>query len=118
MEKLSLEKPRKKQSIIASNRTQETIDKMIKTKKENGSAKGSRNPMAKIIIIYDSFDEVKYVCKGTFIKTCKENNLPFKSLLRSYQSNGTKIYSSSRGEFYAKKFNNEKYINWYAKIQG
>lgn len=80
---------------------------------------GEKNPSAKKIVIYDSEDNIKFECIGTFAKVCKENNLPFTAFQKSYLSGGTKLYEFSIGNGLTKILNNGniQYKNWYARIE-
>jgi len=76
---------------------------------------GSDNPNAKIIIIYDSDDNIKFECFGDFEEICLFNKLPYTSLKKSYLRN-TIIYNSVRGKTEAKKRGNMEYVGWYARL--
>ena len=80
---------------------------------------GEKNPCAKKIIIYDSSNNIRFECIGSFRKVCKENNLPFTAFQESYLSGGKKLYENSSGNALSKISNNGniKYKNWYAKIE-
>jgi hypothetical protein len=75
---------------------------------------GPNNPNAKIINIYNKYNQLMFSCNGNFKEICKLNNLPFISLYKSYRNNGEKIYKTKRGENEAIKKNNVKFIGWYA----
>ena len=92
----------------------------------NGSGKGSKNGMAKMIIIFNPDDEPMYFSHGNFNQMCKENNLPFRLFAKSYKNN-TKLFEHITEEYIAKtpKFAVTKTLNsnhykdfkdWYAKI--
>lgn len=81
------------------------------TKKQNGSCKGSRNPKAKKINIFNEKDELMFECHGNFKEICTENNMPFKSLSNSYRNNSRKLYMvclPNKKEFIS-------FTGWYAK---
>lgn len=85
--------------------------KVSYTKIKNNSSKGSRNSMAKKILIFDRNGVLQYTCKGNFKEVCNENNLPFSALRKSYANKNNGIYLN-------KKPINNKYshfIGWYAK---
>ncbi len=81
-----------------------------------GNINKEKNPNAKTIIIYNNKGEIKFICKGDFKEVCKKNNLPFISLAKSYRNNGSKIYSTTRGNVEAIKKGNEIFIGWYALV--
>lgn len=81
-----------------------------------GNINGSDNPNAKRINIYDKECKLIFECNGDFKKICKDNNLPFVSLYRSYKNNGKLIYNTERGIKDATKRGFIDYIGWYAKI--
>lgn len=81
------------------------------TRKERGLAKGSKNPTAKKINIYNEKDELMFECHGNFKDVCSKNNLPFTSLANSYKNDCRKLYITCLP-------NNKEYIpftGWYAK---
>lgn len=80
-----------------------------------GKIGGAKNGRAKKIGIYDCLDNLIFLCKGNFEKTCLENNLPYMPLKRSYLKGGVPIYQSKKAKTDAIKNNTLKYINWYAK---
>ena len=47
-------------------------------------------------MIFNNDDEIVFVCNGNFKYICKDNNLPFAALRKSYAKNGTRIYQSKR----------------------
>jgi len=89
-------------------------NKLVGINKDNIS--GNNNPNSKKIGIFNNFDELIFLCDGNFEKICNDNDLPYSTLKKSYIKNGKKIYNSKRGKTEAMNRNNEKYINWYAKI--
>jgi len=68
------------------------------------------------VIIYDSNNDVKFVCNGNFDYVCKENGLPSKALRKSYYNNGKPIYT---GNTIKKEvlIANYDFIGWYAVKQ-
>lgn len=80
------------------------------TKVDNNHEK---NGNAKRIGIFNEKDEILFECFGNFKKTCDENNLPLKSLRRSYREN-KKLYMDNRSYGNAKKKGNHIYKGWYA----
>ena len=74
---------------------------------------GSNNPRALLIYIYNEKGELMFICHGNFDKVCKDNELPFSPLKRSYQNNGEPILQIRKPK------NKEwlKYKGWYAKVQ-
>jgi len=80
-----------------------------------GKIAGDKNGRAKKIGIYDDLNNLIFLCKGNFEKTCNENNLPFMSLKKSYIKGGIPIYQSKKAKGDAIKNGKTKYINWYAK---
>lgn len=94
-----------------------TLEKLSIARK--GLLKGSNNPSAKNIIIYDDTDIPMYNCHGNFKQTCIDNNLPFEFLTKSYQNNiKIKFTKSGKGATYNKavKSGKIKYDGWYAKV--
>jgi hypothetical protein len=79
-----------------------------------GLISGENNPNSKNIKIYNSDNELVFNCNGNFKKICKENNLPFISLYRSYRNGGEIIYSTERGKKEALRRNMSKFVGWYA----
>ena len=49
-------------------------------------------------------DNLKYECIGTFEKICKENNLPFSGLCRTYRKN-TRLQKTKFKDWYARIIN-------------
>lgn len=83
-----------------------------------GTHKGAKNKRSKKINIYNAHGELMFACHGDFIKTCEDNNLPKKSLVKSYQYDGEKIYQFTRQSDITQvgeKYNIFK--NWYAVVQ-
>ena len=89
------------------------LSKMTKEERQKSWGRdtaGNKNANAKKINIYDCNNKLKYRTHGNFQEICSINNLPFKFLKISYQTN-TKISLSRK-----KNIQREKYLNWYAKI--
>jgi len=80
-------------------------ESIIKMKK---AQKGKNNGNAKIIEIFNNNDELQFTCKGNFSKICKDNGLPYRSLMK-----GKPLYQSASALTLAKRNNNEKFIGWY-----
>ena len=83
---------------------------MSTTRIEKGLAKGSLNPKAKRINIYNEKEERMFECHGNFKDICLENNLPCKSLHNSYRNNSRRLYLTCLP-------NNKEFIpftGWYA----
>jgi hypothetical protein len=96
--------------------SEEEFKRLKLTGINKGKIGGEDNPNSKIIHIFNELSEVVFKCNGNFKKICKENNLPFISLKRSYINKGRRIYITSRGQVEASKRGNIKYIGWYAHI--
>ena len=89
-------------------------DKMVKTKRMNNTLPiFEKNPKAKIIHIYDSENNLKFVCHGNFKNICIGNNLPFNQLKSSYQNNGRKIYLGDKN-IHSRRLDWKEFYNWYA----
>lgn len=82
----------------------------------NWNKSGLNNPQAKIIHIFNEHDVLMFISNGEFRQTCKDNDLPYCSLGKSYNKNGERIFMSKAGEAQALKNNNIQYKGWYAKI--
>jgi len=96
------------------NAHQRQGQKMSKIIKEKGLLKGSKNPRAKRINIYNELDELMFECHGNFDIICSQNNLPSNLLRKSYKENK----SISKPNKYTNKSKIEKltkYVGWYAK---
>ena len=68
--------------------------------------KSSGNPSAKVIHIFDNNGILKFTSHGNFKTICRDNNLPFGSLVSTYLNN-TIIYG---------KGSTKPYKGWYARI--
>lgn len=87
------------------------------TRKLSGIAKGSNNPNAMRINIYDKDGQIQFECHGNFTDTCKVNNLPDNALTNSYANDGEPIYQkvySNRKRLEEKGY--MKLQGWYAKV--
>jgi len=82
-----------------------------------GTQRGSKNHNSKIINIFNSSGELKFVCEGNFIEVCKNNKLPAK-LAYSYKNNGTPIYTNVPNATKSLLINKDlyKFKGWYALI--
>ena len=74
---------------------------------------GEKHPLAKIIKIYNDADNIMFKSHGNFKKICEENCLPYNSLKKSYQNNGSRLYSGKTISGVNPK--NIKFKGWYAK---
>lgn len=86
--------------------------------KMSNSHKGKNNSRALNISIYNS-EGIKVInCCGNFKQMCKELQLPFHTLQKSYQEDGKLIYQNLRNCDISrlKKLDQLKYLNWFAKI--
>lgn len=82
------------------------------------SITGYKNHNAKIIIIFDNFNNPLYITHGNFRKKCKELKLPFTELRKTY-NNFSKCYEgniSNNVLSRIKKNGNVKYTGYYARI--
>ncbi len=103
------EEHKKKLSESALNRkpmSQETKDKMSKTRKQN-------NYKIKTIRIYDNNNNLLYTCNTTFKPFCEKHNIPFNPLVRSYQKK-CKVFESEFAKTKARNVGLETFIGWYA----
>ena len=80
----------------------------------NKGLKSNKQPLAKIIKIYDNLNNEMFTTNGDFIKFCIENKLPHDSLGRSYRNNGTPLYISKYSHNINPKY--LKFKGWYALI--
>ncbi|MCD6434824.1 MAG: hypothetical protein J7L15_00305 [Clostridiales bacterium] len=100
-----------------------TISKMTPEERKNHfsrNTKGSKNARAKKINIYDKNDNLMFTTYGNFKRVCKENNLPYDSLKRTYQ-NDKRLYMNMRDCDLTRTLNKYKdwydnYLGWYAKV--
>ena len=94
---------------------QETIDKMIATKKERSYGPNYNSLM---VNIYDNDMNLIFECYGDFNKICLENNLPQSALRNSLKTNKS-IYQNLNGGNLAKVTKNGmiKYKGWIAKYR-
>lgn len=100
--------------------------KISETRILNGSSKGSKNGMAKMIIIFNENDEPIYFSHGNFGDVCKQNNLSQTLFTKSYKNN-TRLFDNITNDYIltmpkyivTKTLNSEyykKHKNWYARI--
>jgi len=82
---------------------------------EKYSRPGSKNNNAKVIHIFNDKDELIFEANGNFKSVCKDNNLPYAPLYRSYQ-NGTKLFQNNASIAQAKNSGMIKYQGWYAVL--
>lgn len=94
---------------------QKSAEKISKCRKESKIAVGKNNPSAKQIDIFNSNDEKIFECHGDFAKICKENNLPFVSLQKTYQQE-TKLYENISNYTLCRVKENIIFKGWYARI--
>jgi hypothetical protein len=81
---------------------------------ENTAHIGENNPRAKIIYIFNQYNDIIYKCNGSFYKTLEENNMPM-SYFRKTLINGE---AADINLNYVRKINRElvkMYQGWYAK---
>jgi len=73
-----------------------------------------KNPSAKLIKIYDSNNELQYICAGNFKEVCLINNLPYDSLVKSIKT-GSPIYQNlkSSSKIILERTGNIIYAGWY-----
>jgi len=65
--------------------------------------------------IYDSNNNLMFKTDRNFKKTCLLNKLPYQGLIKSYKNN-TKLFETEKSRNNAVRYNNEKYIGWYARL--
>lgn len=88
-------------SKISKSRTGQKV-KTEFLHKWSENAKGDRNNNAKTINIYDNTNTILYTTHGNFAEFCKQHNLPFGGLSRSYREDGKKLVKSPFRDWYAK----------------
>lgn len=71
----------------------ETKQKLSKSRTGKPGPKGPLNGKAKEIHIFNNEGELMFVCKGNIKEILTTNNLPISPFLNSYRSGGTKINS-------------------------
>ena len=97
-----------------------TEEQKIKTKetiKKNGGRSGSKNSNAKIIVVFDSFDNPMYFSHANFETVCKREDLPFNLLKKTIKNNNI-ITIDNKPKWVATKYKNRglmKFIGWYAR---
>jgi len=93
--------------------SEETKQKIKKTFIKNNTTKGKNNGNAKVIKIFNSKNDLVYICEGNFKETCIEKNLPFRQLQESRRT-GKKVFSTKNGKTIANNKGLSKFIGWYA----
>jgi len=88
-------------------------EKIKMSNRMKGKMVKDKNPAAIKINIYDSNNNLKFICNGDFETICKENGLPTKALRKSYYNNGKPIYT---GKTIKKEVLNQykDYVKWFA----
>lgn len=77
---------------------------------------GENNNNALNVIIYDSEDNIKHICKGNFFKLCKELKYPAEKLRKTLDDSSVVIYPFKDGALtQARKRGYDKYIGWYIR---
>ena len=95
---------------------QNSAAKAWNTKRDRGiTLKGSSNPAAIKVNIFNNLGELMFSTYGNFQQVCFENQLPFSALKNSYLSN-KKVYEkmSPQSEAKLKNNGNIKFRGWYA----
>lgn len=90
--------------------------KSKKTMKDRDHSKGSKNPNAKQIKIFNHNNIIMFECFGNFKDICKLNNLPSNALKKSYKNGGSKIFNTRNAKVIANKNNNLMFIGWSAIV--
>lgn len=88
--------------------------KAKQTMKENNHCKGSKNPKAKRINIYNYKNELMFECNGNIVETIKKHDLPG-VLIKSYKAEGLPIFQTRKSKLLANKYYNLMFVGWYAK---
>ena len=88
-------------------------EKIKMSKRMLGKLTNEKNPAAIKVNIFDSNNNLKFICNGNFDYVCKENGLPSKALRKSYYNNGKPIY---QGKTIKKEVlnKNKEFIGWFA----
>ena len=123
--KIKMRKPKSKvcclhcKKEISTSNIDRHYNACIKPIKIKKSQAGKNNPRAKHILIFNNDSVLQYNCEGCFVKTCKENNLPYNKLTESYKMNGERLYSNLdiKSERILLKNGKIKYKGWYALIK-
>ncbi len=78
---------------------------------------GSRQSCIKDIEVYDSDNVLRYTVKDSFIKFCKENDLPFNTFADSYKTNKkiSKKFNKTKKDPNRSRYN--KYNGWSARVK-
>jgi hypothetical protein len=86
---------------------------------KNRDISKSKNPSAKIIIIFNSDDEPIYYCNGNFLEVCKYNNLSYNLFARTYKNNSKIVFDFSKSRVCditrIKNSTHYQYVGWYAR---
>lgn len=82
---------------------------------KSGEQFGSNNSATKNIKIFNKDGKLEYETNDTFSIFCKNHNLPYEALRRSYMKK-TKLYQNNRAISKAKQSGFEKFVGWYAII--
>lgn len=77
-----------------------------------GLISGKNNPNAKVIKIFNDKNEIMHTCIGNFEEVCKNENLPFSLLKKTYLHNS---FIEKPVRKHASD-NRKKYCGWYARI--
>ncbi len=93
----------------------ERLKGIPKSNKENYSKKGETNNNAKLVKIFNSNNNLMFESKGSFKEICKNNNLPYAPLYRSYKNN-TKLFQSKASQAQAINSGMIIYKGWYATL--
>lgn len=72
--------------------------------------------IGKEIHIFNEFGDVVFRCIKNFDKVCRENGLPKKSFVNSYENNSSKLFQTPRQLSACKRLGHEKFIGWSAKV--
>ena len=94
---------------LKTSLTLNEVQELGLTKAQEKGMRGSKNPSAKKIFIYNEKDIIMFKCFGNFKKICEDNDLPNKALVMSYRNNN-KIFKGPKtrpGKYIS-------YIGWYA----
>lgn len=99
---------------------QDTISNMNNEQRKDAFGRDTscdKNGKALKINIYDECDNIIFKCHGNFKSTCKDNNLPYDSLKKSYQSSKIKrLYTNMRDCDLTRTLS--KYKDWFDNYKG
>lgn len=86
---------------------------------KNRDISKSKNPSAKIIVIFNNIDEPIYYCNGNFLEICKDNNLSYNLFAKTYKNNSKIKFDFSKSRVCditrIKNSRHYQYIGWYAR---